>query len=256
MITRLLLASSLLSFAMSFAGDSTVNAKPVSVPTLPNLETYAALWQQSLFKHSKDAPPPEPEPDVAPPEWAADLELSGWTEDDDKMVVYLIHKPDQIPIALSNDDSATSSDSDGGYRLIQIANKDSYTDMKVLVSLNGKSAWIKQTDEDASVDSGVRSPSQPVAPATVPVAPIAAVTSRLSLTKTPVILDNSSVIPVPSAQPSSAPVPSTPGTPTMPPTMPPTVPVVSPEQTAATLNLINSIRERSDWSVRNFPRQQ
>jgi hypothetical protein len=251
MTKQLVVAIGLISVAMSLAGEGPATLQPASVPTLAPLETYAALWQKSLFKHSPETPPTEPEPDVAPPAWAAELELCGWTEHDDKMVVYLVHKSDQITIALSNDADSSSSADDSGYRLLQIANQDSYTDMKALVAYNGKSAWIKQTIEDAPADSGGGSPTQPYVPAAVPVAPMAAVTSHLSLTKTPVILDNKSVLPVPAVQASVAPAPETPGTPTM----PPTVPVVSAEQTDARLNLINSIRERNESTYRNYPRR-
>lgn len=164
--------------ADALAEEPEAKARETVTASFQPLDHYHALWSRSLFTtHEVKVEAPV----VEDASWAAKLQLSGWSEVDGKLSVYLFRSDTEQTFILNKGESPEA----GVMQIIAIENAESILTARVRVRLNGQEAWIRQADESGAAappgsgtqqQGGVRAPTS--------------VDSRASRLTSPVVLTN------------------------------------------------------------------
>lgn len=148
----ILLTSSLTAVSLSAEQPE---ASPV--PFKP-LAGYKSLWTRSLFTTHEVKTEVTAVEDA---EWATNLQLSGWSEVDDRLSVYLYRTDTTQTFVLQQNEPAEA----GVMQLVEIENAETIIDARVRVRLNGQEAWISQPKEEEAPPA--TPPSQRPAPTAI-----------------------------------------------------------------------------------------
>jgi hypothetical protein len=171
--------------------DSEPEKRPFQ-PVVPDLDTYSALWNRSVFT-CQSSPPPDPAPEAPPAGWAAEFQLSGWVRLNGRLSVYLTRLRNQETVILGENEPEFQDVP----QLICLSGEDTILNARAQVALNGQTAWVSM-DPNASqqINPPVKD-SQPLpasAPAPAPVVAVVeptTVDSRAARLTGPVLLDAS-----------------------------------------------------------------
>jgi len=122
------------------------------------LNGYQPLWERSMFTTH------ETKSEVTVVEnadWAANLQLAGWSELDGRLSVYIYRTDTDQTFILQQDEPAEA----GVMQFIEVENADSLLEARVLVDLNGQQAWIsQQTDSvEPPPETPIQQPAQQTA---------------------------------------------------------------------------------------------
>lgn len=194
------------------------------------LDHYQALWSRSLFTTHEVKVEASVVEDAS---WAATLQLSGWSEVDGQLSVYLFRSDTEQTFILNNGEPAQS----GVMQLVAVENTETILDARVRVRLNGQEAWIRQVDE-----SGATTPPVSGAAQSGGVQVPTTVDSRASRLTSPVVLTNNTTFEG-SLSPSADPANSAAQT-----------PVARSDAQPASPEVIQRLRERHEHLYRMFPR--
>jgi len=110
--------------------------EPSPVPFKP-LNGFEPLWNRSMFTTH------ETKPEVAAVEnadWAAHLQLAGWSELDGQISVYIYRSDTAQTFILQQNEPPEA----GVMQFVEVENPESILDARVLVHLDGQQAWISQ----------------------------------------------------------------------------------------------------------------
>lgn len=228
-------------FAVSILAAVTAGAlhaqEPDKTPFEPKpLANYQSLWTRSLFTTHEVKPESTP---VENADWAANLQLSGWSEVDGKLCVYL-YRTDTTQTFILQEDEPAQADV---MRLLEIENVESIVDARARVNLNGQEAWISQQME-AEEPPAAAPPQQPAQQAVAGVQAPTSVDSRAALLRQGVVLnaettfDNSLTKPDQSRAGGAA-----------------AQGMSSNEQKQSKATVLMRLRERHEHLYRMFPRQ-
>lgn len=206
---------------------------PVSFKPLAD---YQKLWTRSLFTTH------EVKPEVTAVEnadWAANLQLSGWSEVDGRLSVYLFRTDTAQTFILQQNEPAEAD----VMQLVEVENAEGILGARVRVQLNGQEAWINQANE--SEEPPAAAPAQQLAQqANAGVQAPTTVDSRAAMLRPGVVLnagatfDNSLAKPEKPASNSSASAPDS-----------------STDQSRSNAEVLMRLRERHEHLYRMFPRQ-
>jgi len=117
---------------------------------------YQALWTRSLFTTHELKPVV---PAVENADWALNLQLSGWSEVDGQLLVYLYRTDTTQTFILKENEPAEA----GVMKLVEVENAETILDARVRVNLNGQEAWITQQKESEAPQAAPPQPAQAVA---------------------------------------------------------------------------------------------
>jgi hypothetical protein len=160
----------------------------VNAATQP-LDSFAKLWDRSMFTTHATQPPPEPVAE-APPDWAADFELSGWTRVDGRLTVFLTRLSSGSTLELQENETETPDTP----QLLALDGEDTILDGRVQLSINGVTAWVS-LNPAASTNPAIQvsAPEPTAAAGTRPtqeaVVPPTTIDSRAARLNGPVLLD-------------------------------------------------------------------
>lgn len=164
-----------------FAGtEDSAGEPPSATPGQPQLATFEKLWTSSMFT-SQEMKVEVPE--VTNAEWAANLQLSGWSEVDGQLSVYLFRSDTGQTFILQQGEP----DQKEVMQFVAIENTETIIDARVRVRLNGQEAWISQQKEAAAPPQPITG-SQPAQPATSGLQAPVTVDSRAALLRAGVVL--------------------------------------------------------------------
>ena len=200
------------------------------------LAGYQALWTRSMFTTHEVKPEATA---VENADWAANLQLSGWSEVDGRLSVYLYRADTTQTFILQQDEPAEA----GVMQLVEVENAETILDARVRVHLNGQEAWISQPNESAAPLAGAPA-QQPAQQALAGLQAPTSVDSRAALLRPGVVLnagatfDNSLVKAEPSASNAAA-----------------SASAGSNEGSRSNAEVLMRLRERHEHLYRMFPRQ-
>ncbi|WP_395739842.1 hypothetical protein [Prosthecobacter sp.] len=165
----------------------TLHAQETETPS-PSFEPkplagYQALWTRSLFTTHEVKPVV---PTVENSDWAANLQLSGWSEVDGQMLIYLYRTDTTETFTVKQNEPSEAR----VMQVVEMENAESIQDARVRVHLNGQEAWIAQQKEsEASPSPPPPTPQQPAQQAVAGVQVPTSVDSRAALLRPGVVLD-------------------------------------------------------------------
>lgn len=197
------------------------------------LAGYQALWTRSMFTTH------EVKPEVTAVEnadWAANLQLSGWSEVDGRLTVYLYRADTTQTFILQQDEPAEA----GVMQLVEVENAETILDARVRVQLNGQEAWISQQKEAEAPPAGAPA-QQPAQQAVAGVQAPTSVDSRAAMLRSGVVLsagatfDNSLTKPEQSGSTTAS--------------------TSASEGSRSNAEVLLRLRERHEHLYRMFPRQ-
>lgn len=189
------------------------------------LNSFAKLWDRSMFTTHAPQVPPQPVAD-AHPDWAADFELSGWTRVDGRLTVFLTRLSSGSTLELQENETEAPDTP----QLLALAGEDTILDGRVQLRINGVTAWVS-LNPAASTNPAiqVRTP-EPAAvgnrPAQEAVVPPTTIDSRAARLNGPVLLNANATYES----------------------------VLTPEQDAAP-SAVERLRVRREKLIRDFPRR-
>ena len=182
--------------SLGLAGDggtAILDSEPEKPPfeaVTPSLDTYAALWNRSVFT-SQSSPPPAAAPEAPSPGWATEFQLSGWVRLNGRLSIYLTRSGNQETVILGEDEPAVQDLP----QLICLSGEETILNARAQVALNGQTAWISMNpDASQQINPPVKD-NQPATTAAPPSAALAAVAepttvdSRAARLTGPVLLD-------------------------------------------------------------------
>ncbi len=222
-------------FSIPFLAAVTAGSLNAQEPDKPQFEPqplagYQALWTRSMFTTH------EVKSEVTAVEnadWAANLQLSGWSEVDGRLSVYLYRTDTTQTFILQQDEPAEA----GVMQLVEVENAETILDARVRVHLNGQEAWISQQNESEAPPEGAPAQQQAVAGLQAPTS----VDSRAAMLRSGVVLnagatfDNSLAKPEPSDSTAAS--------------------TSSNEGSRSNAEVLLRLRERHEHLYRMFPRQ-
>lgn len=203
---------------------------PVSFKPLAD---YQKLWTRSLFTTHEVKPELTT---VENADWAANLQLSGWSEVDGRLSVYLFRSDTAQTFILQQNEPAEAD----VMQLVEVENAESILDARVRVHLNGQEAWISQQNESEAPPAGAPAQQQAVAGVQAPTS----VDSRAAMLRPGVVLnaaatfDNSLAKPNQPASTSAA-----------------SASASSIGESRSNAEVLMRLRERHEHLYRMFPRQ-
>lgn len=101
------------------------------------LNGFQPLWNRSMFTTHETKPEVTA---VANAEWAAHLQLAGWSEVDGQLSVYIYRSDTAQTFILKQNEPPEA----GVMQFVEVENAESILDARVLVHLDGQQAWISQ----------------------------------------------------------------------------------------------------------------
>ncbi|MBB5031556.1 hypothetical protein [Prosthecobacter vanneervenii] len=205
------------------------------------LAGYQALWTRSLFTTHEVKPNV---PTVENADWAANLQLSGWSEVDGQLYVYLYRTDTTQTFIVKQNEPAEA----GVMQVVEMENAESIVDARVRVQLNGQGAWIAQQKESEVPQPPQSSPQQPAAQQAVAgVQAPTSVDSRAALLRPGVVLDAGATFENSLAKPGTTPsaMESTTAAQTR----------NSEDESRSNAAVLLRLRERHEHLYRMFPRQ-
>lgn len=233
------LSASLLAAVTAGALHAQETEKPSFEPK--PLAGYQALWTRSLFTTHEVKPVV---PTVDNTGWAANLQLSGWSEVDGRLFVYLYRTDTTETFIVKQNEPAEA----GVMQVVEMENAESILDARVRVHLNGQEAWIAQQTESAAPPPPT--PQQPAQQAVAGVQVPTSVDSRAALLRQGVVLDAGATFENSLEKPGS---PSS--------AMPATATTAavqtrnSEDESRSNAAVLLRLRERHEHLYRMFPRQ-
>lgn len=218
-------------------------------PQPPQLSHFDRLWKSSMFTtHELKVEAPV----VENAEWGANLELSGWSEVDGRLLIYLFRADTEQTFILHQDEPAEA----GVLQFVALENPESIFDARARVRLNGQEAWIGQRAETGAPQVVSAQPQPQSAQDAQPVsagfkAPTT-VDSRAARLRSGIVLTaNTTFEDSLDQSPANIKAPSTPAAQSE--QQPAAAPVSAP---TSNLSFIQQLRERNEHRYRTFPRQE
>lgn len=223
----------LMPLLMSHSAEAPLEPAATEEPTAdaaenaatPPIDSFAKLWQRSMFTTHFSPPPPQPVSDAVP-DWASDFELSGWTRVEGRLTVFLTRLSSGSTLELQENEAETPDTP----QLLALSGEDTILDGRAQIRINGMTAWVcLNPTASTNPATQVRTPPPGAAgtrPAQETVVPPTTIDSRAARLNGPVLLDANATYES----------------------------VLTPEQDGAP-NAVERLRLRREKLIRDFPRR-